>query len=187
MQELGIKKDTYYGDLSYLKMKAAKDENGKSYLTNEQAELIRQLRSYVTQAGKREGFANHINHEIKADLVHQSSEILPSSEEDDLEILPSENRGSQQDYLEVLSTEDQFQLEDNLEQLVYEAAQIKMQNLATPHLVKLHLAQQMSEEDLPPEMREKLQEVREAANRKSKPASVIANNLLDKWRRSGKS
>jgi len=65
MQELGIKKDTYYGDLSYLKMKAAKDENGKSYLTNEQAELIRQLRSYVTQAGKREGFANHIHHEVK--------------------------------------------------------------------------------------------------------------------------
>jgi len=95
MQELGIKKDTYYGDANYLKMKAAKDENGKSYLTNEQAELIRQLRSYVTQAGKREGFANHINHEIKADLVHQSSEILPSSEEEDSEILPSENRGSE--------------------------------------------------------------------------------------------
>jgi len=46
MQELGIKKDTYYADLSYLDIKAVKDKNGKVYLTNEQANLVRQLRSY---------------------------------------------------------------------------------------------------------------------------------------------
>jgi len=47
MEELGIKKDTYYGDLNYLKIKAAKDYNGKAYLTNEQANLVRELRSYT--------------------------------------------------------------------------------------------------------------------------------------------
>lgn len=171
MQELGIKKDTYYADLNYLEIKANKDENGKAYLTNDQANLVRELRSHVTETGKREGFVSSITNDIKGDLVHgQSSQEMAAfneeSDEVDLEIPQSE------------------QDEENLEKLIYEAAQLKMQNLSAPHLVKLHLAQQMSEEDLPPEMQEKVQQVRKAANPKFQPSSV-ANNLLQQWRNRG--
>jgi len=173
MQELGIKKDTYYGDLNYLKLKASKDETGKAYLTNEQANLVRELRSHVSQTGKREGFVSSSPDGISGDLVHHQSRqeiatFTEESEEVDLEIPQAEAEG----------------YEENLEKLIYEAAQLKMQNLSAPHLVKLHLAQQMSEEDLPPEMREKVQQVRDAANPKFQPSSV-ANNLLQQWRNRG--
>lgn len=173
MQELGIKKDTYYADLNYLGFKAAKDETGKAYLTNEQANLVRELRSHVSQTGKREGFVSSSTDDINGDLVHhQSSQEITAfneeSEEVDLEIPQSE----QEEY------------EDNLEKIIHEAARLKMQNLSAPHLVKLHLAEQMSEEDLPPEMREKVQQVRNAANPKFQPSSV-ANNLLQQWRNRG--
>jgi len=173
MQELGIKKDTYYADLSYLDIKAVKDKNGKVYLTNAQANLVRQLRSYVMEVGRRDGFTPRPIDEAGGDLVHhENSHEMTTFQEnhDDID-------------LEIPSSET-AELEDNLEQLVYEAAQIKMQNLATPHLVKLHLAQQMSEDDLPPEMQEKVQQVRHAANPKFQPSSV-ASNLLQQWRNRG--
>jgi len=181
MQELGIKKDTYYADLNYLEIKASKDENGKAYLTNEQANLVRELRSHVSQTGKREGFASSSPDRINGDLVHhqRSQEIAAFSEEAE-EVDPSTTLRVD---LEIPQAE-QGGYEENLEKLIYEAAQLKMQNLSAPHLVKLHLAQQMSEEDLPPQMREKVQQVRDAANPKFQPSSV-ANNLLKQWRNRG--
>jgi len=189
MQELGIKKDTYYADLNYLEIKASKDENGKAYLTNEQANRVRELRSHVSQTGKREGFASSSPDGINGDLVHHQSrqEIAAFSEEAE-EVDPSTTlrvnvERSRDVDLEIPQAEQEG-CEENLEKLIYEAAQLKMQNLSAPHLVKLHLAQQMSEEDLPPEMREKVQQVRDTANPKFQPSSV-ANNLLKQWRNRG--
>jgi len=181
MQELGIKKDTYYADLNDLEIKASKDENGKAYLTNEQANRVRELRSHVSQTGKREGFVSSSPEGINGDLVHhqRSQEIAAFSEEAE-EVDPSTTLRVD---LEIPQAEAGG-YEENLEKLIYEAAQLKMQNLSAPHLVKLHLAQQMSEEDLPPEMREKVQQVRDAANPKFQPSSV-ANNLLQQWRNRG--
>jgi hypothetical protein len=181
MQELGIKKDTYYADLNYLEIKASKDENGKAYLTNEQANLVRELRSHVSQTGKREGFVSSSPDDINGDLVHHQSrqEIAAFSEEAE-EVDPSTTLRVNLN----IPQAEQEGYEENLEKLIYEAAQLKMQNLSAPHLVKLHLAQQMSEEDLPPEMREKVQQVRDAANPKFQPSSV-ANNLLQQWRNRG--
>jgi len=175
MQELGIKKDTYYADLSYLNLKALKDENSKAYLTNAQANLVRQLRSYVAKVERRDGFTPNAIDDAGGELVHhenghEMATFQDNADEMDWEIPSSANAG----------------YEDNLEQLVYEAAQLKMQNLSAPHLVRLHLAQQMSEDDLPQEMREKVQQVRNAASPKFQPASV-ASNLLSQWRNRGNS
>ena len=57
IQEFNIGKDTYYNDLKYLGIKAEKDSKGKPYLTFEQAEQVRALRSHVSKTGKREGFS----------------------------------------------------------------------------------------------------------------------------------
>jgi hypothetical protein len=126
------------------------------------------------EVGRRDGFTPRPIDDEGGNLVHHENghdmtTFQDHSDEMDWEIPSSETA----------------EMEDNLEQLVYEAAQLKMQNLSAPHLVKLHLAQQMSEEDLPPEMREKVDAVRNAANPKFQPASV-ASNLLSQWRnRSG--
>ncbi|NJL51763.1 MAG: hypothetical protein HC930_05195 [Hydrococcus sp. SU_1_0] len=58
MTELGIKKDAYYKDLSYLDITPEKDSEGKCYLTIEQADKIKALRNYVNETGKRNGFDN---------------------------------------------------------------------------------------------------------------------------------
>jgi hypothetical protein len=60
MSELGIKKDAYYAYLKHLGIKASKDAEGRSYLTDEQANIIRALRSHVEKTGKIEGFPNSI-------------------------------------------------------------------------------------------------------------------------------
>lgn len=168
MEELGVKKATYYADLKHLGIKASKDENGNAYLTNDEADLVRQLRSHVSQTGKREGFNPE---DTQGDLVHQESqEITTLSNQEDSD-------------LDLPGTEDlEGELEGNsLEQLIHEAAALKLKNLVAPDLIKLHLAEQMSEEDLPPEMRDRVQAVREAANPKFQPAT-IASKLLGQWR-----
>jgi len=56
MQELGVGKDTYYGDLKFLGIRAEKDGTGKAFLTAEQVTLVRSLRQHVEKTGKRDGF-----------------------------------------------------------------------------------------------------------------------------------
>ena len=57
MEELGIKKDAYYAYLKHLGIKAEKDSEGKAYLTEEQANGVRALRSHVKNGGKIEEFS----------------------------------------------------------------------------------------------------------------------------------
>ena len=77
--------------------------------------------------------------------------------------------------------------EDRLEELIREAAELKVQRVAMPELIKLHLAAGMTEDDLPDDLRAKLEAVREAANpaNPKQNAAAIANKLLERYR-SGK-
>ncbi|MEM8544362.1 MAG: hypothetical protein AAGF66_10290, partial [Cyanobacteria bacterium P01_H01_bin.119] len=56
MAELDIKKQAYYDYLKHLGIKAEKDSKGKVYLTQEQANLVRELRAHVVDGGKIEEF-----------------------------------------------------------------------------------------------------------------------------------
>jgi len=71
--------------------------------------------------------------------------------------------------------------DEALNQLVKEAGELKAQQIAMPYLVKLHLANNMTEEDLSDEQRAKLEAVREAASPKQN-AAAIANKLLERYR-----
>ena len=71
--------------------------------------------------------------------------------------------------------------EEGLEELIREAAELKVQQAAMPELIKLHLAAGMTEDDLPDDLKAKLQAVRDAANPKQN-AAAIASNLLAKYR-----
>ncbi len=169
MEELGIKKDAYYKDVNYLGIEVQKDSEGKAYLTQEQANQIRALRSYVAENRKRNGF--EYSAIVKADnsnLTTSTKENQPIIQENqpDIYVKPSEPTA-------------QF----DLNQIMREAAELKARELAMPHLVKKAVAERMTEDDLPEDLKEKVAAVREAANPKYTPAEV-ASNLLEQWRSS---
>jgi hypothetical protein len=161
MSELGIKKDAYYKDLSYLDITPEKDSEGKCYLTIEQADRIRALRNYVIETGKRNGFEN--NSIVKVD---DSNEIVSNNNEAENDI-----------YVNREEPTAQFDIDG----LMRGAAQLKARELATPNLLIRELANRMTEEDLPDDLKEKVAIAREVANPKWTPAE-IATQLLAQHR-----
>jgi hypothetical protein len=164
INELGIKKDTYYADLNYLGIKAEKDSEGKAYLTFEQAEEVRSLRRHVENTGKREGFIN--NAIVKVD--------------DSTAIASTNNNHEENIYVKPSEPTAQF----DLDRLMRDAAELKAREIAMPALVKRAIADKMTEEDLPEDLQEKVNLAREAADPKFTPVSV-ADVLLNQWRSRG--
>jgi hypothetical protein len=160
MVELGIKKDAYYKDLSYLDITPEKDSEGKCYLTIEQADRIRALRNYVIETGKRNGFEN--NSIVKVD---DSNELVSDSSEAENEIY-------------INRQEPTAQLDS---QIVREAEELAARGMAMKDLIKIQLASQMSFDDLSPDLQEKVNIAREVANPKYTPAT-IASQLLTQYR-----
>ena len=161
MEELGIKKDAYYKDLSYLDITPDKDYEGKCYLTIEQANEIRALRNHVNETGSRKGFNN--SSLVKVD---DSNELASNNTEAENDI-----------YVNREEPTAQFDIDG----LMRGAAQLKARELATPNLIIRELANRMSEEDLPDDLREKVAIAREVANPKWTPAE-LADKLLAQHR-----
>jgi hypothetical protein len=157
-EALGIKKTPYYERLRFLGIKAQKDDEGKgTYLTEDQMKLMWDLHEHIKQTGKMEGFSGG----GQLALVESSNLALEIPKQPGIP-------GIEED-------------EDGLEELIREAAELKVQQVAMAELIKLHLAAGMTEDDLPADLKAKLQAVREAANPKQNAAS-IASNLLAKYR-----
>ena len=162
MEELGIKKDSYYRDIRFLNIKPIRDEEGKVWLTPEDAERIKHLRSYLDENGKRAGFSGI----VKSD---NNSALAPNSSSSEL---------TQEDiYVEPEQPTEQFDVNG----LMRGAAELKAREVAMPDLVKRAVADQMTEEDLPEDLKEKVNLAREAANPKFTPTEV-ASQLLSQWR-----
>ena len=158
MDELGIKKDTYYADLRHLGIKANKDEDKKAYLTVEQAEKVRALRSYVNKYNTRDGFT------YGGLAVSSNNELATNPESEDI-------------YVESEEPASNF----DINALMRGAAELKARELAMPHLVTRGIADRMSEDDLPEDLQEKVAIAREVANPKWTPAE-LAENLLSQYR-----
>jgi hypothetical protein len=156
MAEFEIRKDTYYDDLKFLGIKAEKDDDGKAYLTADQANRVRALRAHVAKTGKRDGF-------LDSALAQVTEQTAPTRES-----------GSLASAAEVPAGTD-------IQALIRAAAELKAQQLIMPELVKLELAESMSFEDFPEDLQQKVNSVREAANPKSQ-AAQIASQLLSQWR-----
>jgi hypothetical protein len=154
---LGIGKSTYYDRLKFLGIKASKDAEGP-YLSEEQFQMMAQLDEHVKQTGKMEGFGGG-------------------------QLAISESSGLALEIPEQVEPETFADRDDEgLDALIREAAQLKVQQAAMPELIKLHLAAGMSEDDLPDDLKARLQAVREAANPKQN-AAAIAQQLLQRHRR----
>jgi hypothetical protein len=158
-EALGIKKSPYYERLRFLGIKANKDAEG-TYLNAEQMKLMEELDKHIRETGKMEGFSGG----------GQLALVENSGATSALEIPLEPDFGDGDD--------------GELDQIMWEAAELKKQQLAKAALIRLHLAHQMTEDDLPDEMKEELAAVREAANPASpkQNAAAIANKLLERYR-----
>lgn len=155
-QLLDIKKDLYYKWLKYLGIQPHKDSGGRTYLIESEIEQFFDLKEYYEENGKIEGFLE-INGIVKVE-PESSLEAVP-----DLEIPDSEP------------------FNPDAERLLAEAAELKARQIMMPDLVRLHLAEQMAEEDLPDYLRDRVKAAREAANPTSTPAE-IASRMLTQYR-----
>jgi hypothetical protein len=157
-EALGIKKSSYYERLKFLGMKANKDDEG-AYLTEEQMKLMWELDEHIRQTGKMEGFHG-------GQLALSESSALAS-------VLEIPEQLESQTFAEVN--------DEVLDQLIWDAAELKKRQIAEPEVIELHLAAQMTEDDLPDEMKAELQAVRKLTNPKPNAAS-IAQQLLQRHR-----
>lgn len=159
-EELGIGKDAYYSYLKHLKLKAQKDSEGKAYLEPEQANLVRLLREHVAGGGKIAEFVISGSLAVVdgGSLAADQSGPFPS------EPFTQEPAGG-----------------FDMEALMREAAELAAHRMAYADHVKLQLASQMTYEDLPDDIRAKVDAVREAAVPSAQPGKIAAN-LLDQWR-----
>ena len=208
IKKYSIKKTTYYERLKFLGIKARKDEGGKAYLDSEQVELLDKLEEYVKATGKMEGF--EFSSEENSDAPEEPAAIAKvedeqpsasSGENEEVKTeadstsggqlavkgsskLASKGKSSEPDSVieqEIPQTQPNFS--EGMDGLIRKAAEIKAQGLAMPDLVTLQLAGQMTFEDLPDDLKEKVSAVKEAASPKLNPASV-ASDLLAQYRSS---
>jgi hypothetical protein len=162
MAELGIKKSAFYNDLSYLQIRLEKDTYNKPYVTFEQIERIRELREHINETGQRAGFDEELDHASAMVKAENNSLTMPSDDEI---------------YVEPSAPEENL----NLDKLMRKASELKAREIAMPDLVTRAVADKLTEEDLPEDLREKVEAVRESVNPKWTPEG-IADNLLAQWR-----
>ncbi|AOX04724.1 hypothetical protein BJP34_35690 (plasmid) [Moorena producens PAL-8-15-08-1] len=161
MSELNIKKDAYYKDLNHLKIEAQTDSEGKAYLTQEEADQVRALRSHVKKTGKRSGFSNNSIVKVDDSNLAKENEATTSEIEGDVYVQPE-------------NPTDQFDPND----LIRSAAELKAYEMAVPDLVKRALADKMDWDDLPEDLQQKVSDAKKAANPKYTPASIADTVLV---------
>jgi hypothetical protein len=161
MSELNIGRDAYYTDLKFLSVTALKDGDGKAYLTEEQANAVRALRSHVSNTGKRDGFFDNNSAITVQAATSGLDEVAPP--------------------VPVATEEEAAPTGDQFEELIRAAAELKGQRLVTPELVIQELANRMTYEDLPADVQAKVDGVRAATSPKFQPVQ-LADQLLTQWR-----
>jgi hypothetical protein len=162
MSELGIKKSKYYEVLKELGLKADKDLHGRSYLTIEQAE---QIKNYL------------LNNMLPEENQDSNNNCLVKVDDSNL-TTSTENNSVEDIYID--REEPSAQLDSKI---VREAEELAARGMAMNDLIKIQLASQMSFEDLSPDLQEKVNIAREVANPKWTPAQ-LAETLLSQHRNS---
>lgn len=164
LDTLDIGKTTFYKWIEFLEIEQSIDEKRRKYLNQEQIDRLLELKKYYQENATIEGFRGLAE---SSGIVKSESSSL-SSTENNIYVEPDEPTANL-----------------DIDAIVREAAELKARNLAMPELVKLAIAQEMTEDDLPDDLREKVNAAREAANPKATPVS-IASDLINRYR-SGKS
>ena len=178
--ELSVGRATYYDDLKHLGIKAAKDGDGKAHLTFEQAEQVRALRSYVSKYGKRQGF----NYEefVNENNSSNSESSIVKAEEQSIQTSNSSATNITIAEEEIFITEQEPTNNVDLNQVFSNAEKLAAKKFAIADLLTVELAENMTYEDLSPELRQKIDIANEAATGKKFQVKNIAQNLLKQRR-----
>jgi hypothetical protein len=163
MEKYGIKRDAYYDRLKFLGIKHQKNSDNRCYLTNEQVNLMDELDSYIKENGKMEGFSNSNSEDNSGAIVKSETTAIEQSPEN-------------------IYVEPENPL-DNLEvdRIIRKASELKARELATSDLAIRAIADRMTEDDLPEDLKQKVEAVREAVNPKWTPAQ-LADSILAQYR-----
>lgn len=187
IEKYGIKSSAYYSRIKFLNIKAQKDEDGKAYLTDEQVEMMDALHEHVQSTGKMQGFTFNSdgNEEAEEAVASSTNNVDETAGKMTVSGKGELSQTTPDSVIEQEIPETQPDFSQGMESLIRQAAEIKAQGLAMPDLVALQLAQQMSFDDLPSDLKDKVTAVKEAASPKMQPAN-IASQLLAQHRASRK-
>ncbi len=142
LSELGISKDAYYADIKFLGITIQKDENRKAFITQEDFNLVIQLRKHLEKTGTRRGFEAQ-----KGELVvSEKSEIANTNPAG---ITSTNNQIDYPQPEEPIATDEMGQ------QLFRAGAELKAKETAMPHLVIRAVADQLEEDQLPEDLKGK--------------------------------
>lgn len=162
LSRLGCGKDTFYKLKNHLGLEGSRDENKAVFFSDDDLAALELLKQHLDDGGKLEDFeVGALAIAADTNLAESSVDISQEDPDEIPEIDPLEGV--------------------DIEALILEAAHLRGEQIVAPQLVKLALAGQLKEEELPPEVRERIQAVREAANPKFRAAS-IASQILKKYR-----
>jgi hypothetical protein len=156
MEQLGVKKDGFYARLKYLGIKLAKDDENKTFLSQAEFDQLEALGEHIKETGKMEGFLDS----------NSALMIKPDGGLAGLEIEFGE-----------------IPIEEPLEDLMQQAGQIAAYRLTAPLQVVKAIADQMTYDDLPSNLKAAVDQARESATNPPKfQAQSIASDLLNQWR-----
>jgi len=161
LSELQVGKDTYYADMKFLGITTQKDSDRKAYITQEDLDLLLALRSHVANNGTRQGFKNPQSGEL---MVRESGKVATAGTNS----------------IDYPQPEEPIANDDMGEQLFRAGAELKAREVAMPHLVVRAVADQLEEDQLPEDLREKVNATREAANPKWNPGD-LASSLIARY------
>jgi len=187
-QRWGIKTTQYYERLRSLNL-------DPKHLTEADLEELDRLDAHVKGGGKIKDFAAieeessgstarlsaRRTSEREPNVTQSASQIAPTTEQGAIDKRETEEPTSED--IEGLAIPDPPPEPETPESEIYRhAAELKAYYASHPDLVALNLASMMSENDLPEDLRAKVEEVREVAHPKPNQAA-LASDILQRHRR----
>ena len=176
--------------MTYLGIEQQQDSDKRKYLDKSQFKQLQDLQVYYQEKGTIEGFLSDENSTNRSGQLVKADENAMLQGSGSAMLQGSRSAIATHDESAALATENIYVEPEepttgmDLDLLGREAAELKARNLAMGDLVKLSLAQNMTFDDLDPDLQAKVTAAHQAANPKDSPAS-IASNLLNQYR-SGK-
>lgn len=165
-REFDIKSAQYYERLKFLGIKAHKDEKGKAYLDQSQFDRMKRLDQHIRETGEMDGF-----------IDSEGGELAPVNPAN----LAAVEGG---DLAEPILAVEEPTIENGLgKQIFRAAAELKASELAMIPQVVREVANRMTKDDLPEDLKAKVERTEEATRPNFHP-SAIADKLMEQLRQS---
>lgn len=159
MELLGIKKDAYHDRRKFLGIEHQRDSEGKVWLLPEDFDRMQALGEYIVEHGKMDGFLNRNVSELATiNQTGLAESTSPKVEEPSID-------------------------NDLGRQIFRAAAELKASELAMMPALVREVANRMTKEDLPDDLKQEVERTEEA-NRPNFHPGAIAERLIDQFRQS---